>query len=188
MGITVRDVAMSDLEQVAVLWERAWRSAGRRKSNVPMALSLDRLRRRVEVAAGGGFRFLAAWDGDTVVGIATVSLTDGGPLMDAPGVHIHVLHVDDAQRDRGVGTALLAEVTDWAGSMGSDQIVVDIPPASRQVARWYAGWGFGPYLHRRVATTAGIRRRLGGPSSPRVGNARATRVGTLKGLRRAAGR
>jgi GNAT superfamily N-acetyltransferase len=186
MGIAVRDVAMSDLEQVAGLWERAWQSSGRRKASVPLALSLDRLRRRVEAAAGGGFRFLAAWDGDTVTGIATVSLTDGGPLMDAPGVHIHVLHVDDAHRDRGVGTALLREVTDWANSMGSDQIVVDIPPASRQVARWYAGWGFGPYLHRRVATTAGIRRRLGGRSSVRVPGGH--RMGALTGLRRAGGR
>ncbi len=188
MGIAVRDVAMTDLEQVAGVWERAWRSSGRRKSSVPLALSLDRLRRRVEDAAGGGFRLLAAWDGETVAGIATVSLTDGGPLMDAPGVHIHVLHVDDGHRDRGVGTALLREVTDWAASMGSDQIVVDIPPASRQVARWYAGWGFGPYLHRRVATTAGIRRRLGGQSPLRVVPGNGHRAGATAGLRRARGR
>ena len=119
------------------------------------------MRRRVELAAGGGYRFLAAWIADIPVGIATVSLTDGGPMMDAPGVHIHVLHVDEDHRNRRVGTALLAEVTRWANSLGSDQVVVDVPPASRDVARWYASWGFGPYLNRRVASTSGIGRRLG---------------------------
>ena len=82
-------------------------------------------------------------------------------MMEAPGVHIHVLHVEEHHRNQRVGTALLAEVTAWARSLGSDQVVVDVPPASRDVARWYAAWGFGPYLNRRIASTAGVRRRLG---------------------------
>lgn len=161
MDVVVRDVTMDHLDQVAALWDQAWRASGRRRAGMPLALSMDRMRRRVELAAGGGYRFLGAWLADTPVGIATVSLTDGGPMMDAPGVHIHVLHVDEDHRNRRVGTALLAEVTRWANSLGSDHVVVDVPPASRDVARWYAGWGFGPYLNRRVASTSSIGRRLG---------------------------
>ncbi len=168
MPSVVRDVTMDDLEHVAPLWEQAWQAAGRRRTSLPMALSMDRLRRRVEVAAGGGYRFLGAWTDGEPSGLATVSLTDGGPMMDAPGVHIHVLFVSPEHRRRRVGSALLSEVADWAAQLGSDQIVVDMPPASRDVQRWYAAWGFGPYLHRRVATTAAIRRKLGLRSPLRV--------------------
>lgn len=160
--VVVRDVRMDHIEQIAPVWDRAWRTGGRRRNEVPLALSIDRLRRRVEVAAGGGYRFLAAWDGADVVGIATVSLTDGGPMMDAPGVHIHMMYVEESRRGQGVGTALLSEVTAWAGHLGSEQIVVDVPPASRDVQRWYARWGFGPYLQRRVASTEAIARMLRG--------------------------
>ncbi len=188
MDIAVADVTMDQLEQLAPLWEQAWRSSGRRRTGVPLALSMDRLRRRVELAAGGGYRFLAAWDGDSPVGIATVSLTDGGPMMDAPGVHVHVLHVAQEHRNRRVGTALLAAVTDWAAQLGSDQVVVDVPPASRDVMRWYAKWGFGPYLNRRVATTATIRRKMGGRPPLRLALAGNGRALSVSGLRRAAGR
>ena len=187
MDIAVRDVTMDQLEQVAPLWDQAWRVSGRRRTAVPLALSIDRMRRRVDLAAGGGYRFLGAWIADEPVGIATVSLTDGGPMMDAPGVHIHVLHVDEEHRNRRVGTALLAEVTRWAGSLGSDQVVVDVPPASRDVARWYAGWGFGPYLNRRVGTTSGIRRRLGLRGPVDLTNGRG-RLAAVTGMGRAAGR
>lgn len=188
MEIAVRDVSMDHLERVAPLWEQAWKSSGRRRGTLPLALSLDRLRRRVEVAAGGGYRFLAAWHGDVPVGLATVSLTDGGPMMDAPGVHIHVLHVSQDHRNLRVGTALLQEVTNWAAELGSDQVVVDVPPASRDVARWYARWGFGPYLNRRVATTAAIRRRMGLPPRLRVVSGGNGRSASIKGLRRATSR
>ncbi|MEI2641950.1 MAG: GNAT family N-acetyltransferase [Candidatus Nanopelagicales bacterium] len=184
MTIDIRDVELDHIDEVAPLWDEAWRSGGRRRGGLPLALSLDRMRRRVEAAAGGGFRFLAAWHGDEPVGLATVSLTDGGPMMDAPGVHIHMLHVAQGTRCRGVGTALLAEVVEWADELGSDHIVVDVPPASKDVQRWYASWGFGPYLQRRVASTSAIRRRVrsslgGGPSR---------RLVPVSGLRRAVGR
>jgi GNAT superfamily N-acetyltransferase len=188
MDIEVRDVTMDHIEALAPLWDQAWRTSGRRRASVPMALSMDRLRRRVEAAAGGGFRFLAAWMGDIPVGIATVSLTDGGPMMDAPGVHIHVLHVCEDRRNLRVGTALLEEVADWAAERGSDHIVVDVPPASRDVARWYARWGFGPYLNRRVAATAAVRRRLGDPPSVRPLVGHGARRAPIRALRRAASR
>jgi GNAT superfamily N-acetyltransferase len=187
MEIEIRDVELDHIDTVAPLWDEAWRAGGRRRSGMPLALSLDRMRRRVEAAAGGGFRLVAAWRDDVPVGIATVSLTDGGPMMDAPGVHIHMLHVHQAVRGRGVGSALLAEVVAWADSLGSDQIVVDVPPASKDVQRWYARWGFGPYLQRRVAGTAAIRRRLPrGQTVARGGVGR--RFAAVSGMRRAASR
>lgn len=185
MDVEIRDVALDHIDDVAPLWDEAWRAGGRRRAGMPLALSLDRMRRRVEAAATGGFRFLAAWHEDRPVGIATVSLTDGGPMMDAPGVHIHMLHVARDVRDRGVGTALLAEVVAWADVLGSDQVVVDVPPTSRDVQRWYAKWGFGPYLQRRVATTAAIRRRTGVTRRPSRGGV-SRRLAAVSGLRRAA--
>lgn len=187
MTIAVRDVEMDHIELVAPLWDQAWRAGGRKRSGMPIGLSLDRMRRRVEAAANGGFRFMAAWDGDTPVGIATVSITDGGPMMDAPGVHIHMLHVDTEHRDHGVGTALLVEVVNWADALGSDQVVVDVPPTSKDVQRWYAHWGFGPYLQRRVASTAAIKRRARVTQSLAPGGF-SKRLAAVSGVRRVASR
>ncbi|MEI2786049.1 MAG: GNAT family N-acetyltransferase [Candidatus Nanopelagicales bacterium] len=187
MDIDVRDVELDHIEQVAPLWEQAWRAGGRRRSGMPLGLSLDRMRRRVEAANQGGFRFIAAWADDEPVGLATVSLTDGGPMMDAPGVHIHMLHVADDRRNQGIGTALLVEVVGWADLLGSDQVVVDVPPTSRDVQRWYARWGFGPYLQRRVASTAAIRRRAR-VSEPAMRGSLGRRLATVSGMRRVANR
>lgn len=49
MEIAVRDVTMDHLDSVAPVWEQAWRVSGRRRSSVPLALSMDRMRRRVEL-------------------------------------------------------------------------------------------------------------------------------------------
>jgi GNAT superfamily N-acetyltransferase len=187
MQIVVRDVSLEHIETVAPLWDEAWRAGGRRRSGMPLALSLDRMRRRVEAANTGGFRFIAAWDGDVPVGLATISLTDGGPMLDAPGVHIHMLHVADGCRDRGVGTALLVEVVEWADVLGSDQVVVDVPPALKDVQRWYARWGFGPYLQRRVASTTAIRRRAG-VTTPVTRGGLGRRLAAVSGMRRVASR
>lgn len=187
MAVEVRDVELDDIESVAPLWDEAWRAGGRKRSGMPIGLSLDRMRRRVEAASNGGFRFIAAWKDEEPVGLATVSLTDGGPMMDAPGVHIHMLHVRTDHRDQGVGTALLVEVVNWADSLGSDQVVVDVPPTSRDVQRWYARWGFGPYLQRRVASTSAIKRRAGVTQSlARGGFGR--RLAAVSGMRRVASR
>lgn len=187
MDIDVRDVELDHIEQVAPLWEQAWRAGGRRRSGMPLGLSLDRMRRRVEAASQGGFRFLAAWADGEPVGLATVSMTDGGPMMDAPGVHIHMLHVADDRRNEGIGTALLVEVVGWADALGSDQVVVDVPPTSRDVQRWYARWGFGPYLQRRVASTAAIRRRTR-VGEPAVRGSLGRRLAGVSGMRRATNR
>lgn len=177
-------MTLEDLDHVAPLWDQAWRAGGRRRQGMPLALSIDRMRRRVTAAAGGGFRFMAAWLDGQPVGIATVSLTDGGPMMDAPGVHIHVLHVDDHVRHHGAGKALLREVVAWAEELGAEQVVVDVPPSSRDVQRWYAHWGFGPYLQRRVASTSAIRRKFR-PMAARGAGVR--RLAPVSGFRRAAG-
>ena len=187
MTVEVRDVELDHIELVAPLWDEAWRAGGRKRAGMPIGLSLDRMRRRVEAAANGGFRFIAAWAGDQPVGIATVSLTDGGPMMDAPGVHIHMLHVGSDFRDQGVGPALLVEVVNWADAMGSDQVVVDVPPTSKDVQRWYARWGFGPYLQRRVASTAAIKRRAGVTQSLVQGGF-GRRLAAVSGMRRVASR
>lgn len=187
MDIEVRDVELDHIELVAPLWDEAWRAGGRRRSGMPLGLSLDRMRRRVEAATHGGFRFLAAWDGEEPVGLATVSLTDGGPMMDAPGVHIHMLHVAQDRRNHGVGTALLIEVVEWADQLGSDQVVVDVPPTSKDVQRWYAQWGFGPYLQRRVASTAAIRRRAR-VNAPLLRGGLSRRLVAVSSMRRVASR
>lgn len=185
MAVIVRDVTLEEIELVAPLWEQAWRPGGRRSRDV---VDIERaVRRRVEVAAGGGFRFLAAWSRDTPVGLATVSLTDG--MAEGPGLHVHMMHVAAENRYRGVGTALLAEIASWATRLGSDRIVVDVPPGSRDIQRWYARWGFGPFLQRRVATTESIRRHLRSHAQPVLPQMRSSRrMAGVSAFRRVAGR
>ena len=145
MDIAVRDVTMDQLEQVAPLWDQAWRVSGRRRTAVPLALSIDRMRRRVDLAAGGGYRFPGAWIADEPVGIATVSLTDGGPHDGRPwGVHPRPARRRGApqpprrhrvaHRSHRDGPVRWDRIGWWSTCSG----------LSRDVARWYAGWGFGP--------------------------------------------
>jgi GNAT superfamily N-acetyltransferase len=113
VGIEIKPLDRHDEGQVRTYWELerdavadrpyntflAWQAA---KTYIPMEFT-DRVR-----------VFVAAWDGDTMVG----ALSGGGPLTD----NTHRAHADisvrAAHRRRGTGTLLLRAFEDWAAEHG----------------------------------------------------------------------
>ena len=95
-----------------------------------------------------------------VVGMAILSDTFIGQLMEMPAVQLTHLVVADGQRRRGVGRALLAGAVTWAEEVGADEIVASVLPSLREANRFYARLGFAPLVMRRVVPVATLRRNL----------------------------
>jgi GNAT superfamily N-acetyltransferase len=117
--------------------------------------------RRLEATLGDpGCRIVVAECPDGVVGMAILTLSRVGQLLDATAVELHHVVVDERHRRRGVGRALVAAGVAWAEELGADDVVAGVYPHLREANRFYARLGFSPMLVRRVAPTAGLRRRL----------------------------
>jgi hypothetical protein len=65
-------------------------------------------------------------------------------------------------RRHGVARALLLGVTCVAERQGAEQVLSNVPPAAREVHRFFARLGFAPLFVRRAVPTVVLRRRLSG--------------------------
>jgi ribosomal protein S18 acetylase RimI-like enzyme len=99
---------------------------------------------------------------EQVLGMALITVGNTNALLDLPAVHMTHAVVTSAQRRRGAGKALVAYTADYAEQRGIDQLVVSVPPGSRDAARFFARLGFAPLSVRRTAPVAVVRRRLAG--------------------------
>ncbi|MFN8167169.1 MAG: GNAT family N-acetyltransferase [Candidatus Nanopelagicales bacterium] len=166
--VLVRGASASEVALMAPLWDEFCQQGGAAVA-VPAGLDVgERIRERIEesdaaVAAGGRptYRLVLAMDGSEPVGFASFSCVERGLLASGPVVVIDVVHVGSAQRKRGVGTQLLRAAVLFADEVGAADVVVNVPPAARDVNRFYARIGFSPMLLRRTAPLGQLRRRLG---------------------------
>jgi GNAT superfamily N-acetyltransferase len=193
---SVREADTADLPVLVDLATRlrelsheAGQRAGRAPSPVVVAGVAERLTaclRRPES------RVIVAEMDETVVGMAVLSVSRIGQLLETPAAQLSHLVVADGYRKRGVGRALVAAAVTWAEEIGADEVVVNVYPSLREGNRFYARLGFVPLVVRRVAPTVALRRRLAqidgrGLFEPRPRRrAIATRAGAL-GLRRRIG-
>ena len=106
---------------------------------------------------------LAAVDDLTgdVVGLAVVMDDEVGAVSRSPALHVTHLAVAKKHRRRGVGRALLAATVHLAEQRGIDHILASAVTTSRDANRYLARLGFAPYVVRRIAPTAVLRRSLG---------------------------
>ncbi len=146
-----------DVESLAQLWVDS--------RPVPRAASAGRAERDVAstlaqaIARDGVHAFVAALDGRDV-GFVVLSRGPLLPLLDEPTVAIEHLYVRDEARRQGVGRALIARATTFAEQGGANQISTSVPAAGRDGQRFFARLGFSPFVVRRVASVAALRRRL----------------------------
>jgi ribosomal protein S18 acetylase RimI-like enzyme len=89
--------------------------------------------------ASKGYRVLAAWEGEKVLAVA------GYRMMDNL-IHGHFLYVDDLvtaedQRGKGLGAALLKELSAIAASDGCQRLVLDTAAANTNARRFYSREG-----------------------------------------------
>ena len=126
---------------------------------------------------------VATDDSGARLGMALITIASANALLDSLAVHMSHAVVSNRYRRRGAGKALVAAVASFAEERGLDEIVVSVPPGSRDANRFFARLGFAPLAVRRVAPVALVRRHL--PAEGRrtevAARRRARRPGRLLG-------
>ena len=166
--VTVRSATVQDVGSLSPLWHE-FREVGGATLAVPSGVDIgERICERIGesdavVAAGGRstYRLVVALENGEPVGFASFSTLDRGLLASTPVVVVDLVHVTGSQRKRGVGTQLLRAAVGFADEIGASDVVVNVPPAEREVNRFYARIGFSPMVVRRSAPVATLRRKLG---------------------------
>ncbi|GAC1528460.1 MAG: hypothetical protein NVS3B12_00460 [Acidimicrobiales bacterium] len=148
LGIVIRPAAGRDLDDLGPLEQRAaTRFDGLGLSGIAGSLGRGRLEAGVREE-----RLWVAESAGTLVGFVLVSVVDGAAFVDE-------IDVDPAHGRRGIGTRLMAQVSQWARGSGFASVTVT---TFRDIAwndRWYHRLGFctvdladcGPDLHAIVA-------------------------------------
>jgi GNAT superfamily N-acetyltransferase len=159
------DAPEEDLDSLATLWvgaRSAYLSAEVAASTLSVATTLREALRAecIEV-------FLARADQQDV-GFVVISRGPLLPLLGDVSVSIEHLYVVEEARRLGVGHALLARVTARAEQLGASQVATNVPAPGRDVQRFFARLGFGPFVVRRVTSVTSLRRRLSWEDHPRL--------------------
>jgi len=89
-------------------------------------------------------------------------MADVGTWAELPAVQLSGLHVLSKARRRGVAKALLNAALVCADNWGCTNLVVTVPPASREANRFFARLGFAPIATKRIVDTAALRRMISG--------------------------
>ena len=159
--VLTRVAAPADLPALRSLLEE-WRGVGGRAERAINPMAAAELDERLDgIFETDDCDALIATIGDEPAGMAVLSLSSLGPLSAGPMAQLSHLVVAPGQRRHGVGRALVAATALWAEERGIDQVVAHVYPSLRDANRFYARLGFMPFVVRRVAPTAVLRRRLG---------------------------
>jgi len=103
-----------------------------------------------------GVALLAEEDG-RAVGYALASVVPETPVR----AHLYDLFVAEAARNRGIGRALVAEVSGQMRDRGVTHLSLDVDIGNDEARRLYDRIGFAPYETFMVAPLDDIERRLG---------------------------
>lgn len=97
---------------------------------------------------GGALHFLARHDGEDA-GLLTVEFTSPAPRLCTQGQpYIGPTATHANVRDKGIGSALVRSVLDWAMSAGHEAISVDFDSANPLSRPFWLGLGFQPTGYR----------------------------------------
>jgi GNAT superfamily N-acetyltransferase len=95
--------------------------------------------------AAAGEQFWVACDDLDVVGFASAKLVDEKPtalLKPARFVRFGSIAVATAHRGRGIGTALMQAVTDWARAAGASEVCLNVFEFNSGAVRLYERLGY----------------------------------------------
>jgi GNAT superfamily N-acetyltransferase len=161
----VRDARPADVPELAELWSEARRVAGAAARAMGSA-SESAVRTRVERAAHDpDVRLVVAVMDDAVIGLACMSREPVAPFEDATCIRVAYLHVAEAARRRGAGSALVEAAAAFAEEVGTPEITVAVPPGLREANRFYARLALTPGVASRTVPTSVLRRHLSGDHS-----------------------
>lgn len=163
-AVRVRQAVTGDLPALIGLWAQLRElshEGGQRAGRAPTPAAVAGVEERLgECMRSAECRMIVAEMDDAVVGMAVLSASRIGQLLETSAAQLSHLVVADGYRKRGVGRALVASAVGWAEDIGADEVVVNVYPSLREGNRFYARLGFAPLVVRRVAPTAALRRRL----------------------------
>lgn len=163
-SVDVRRAVVDDLEDLLLLWGQA-RDEVTGATRAVAGTAPEHLRPRLrEALEGDDVHVLVARLEDVAAGYALLRVAPVFAITDGPCLHIEHLFVAPQARRRGVAKALLSGVAAVAERSGADQVMTSVAPTARDTHRFLARLGFSPFVVRRVATTAVLRRKLAGES------------------------
>ena len=153
MAITVREVAIEEIEDLLPIWDEINLGAA--------TLDKSALITRIEISQSSeSLKLVAAWDGNRAVGIACISIADVGVWAESLSLQVSGLHVLKNSRHRGVAKAILNSALSYADKWGCVNIMASVPPNEREASRFFARLGFAPISTRRITDTAVLRRKI----------------------------
>ena len=91
--------------------------------------------------------FLVAEEGQQVLGFITATITQNETisfLIKDPICRIGTIVVDENQKSKGVGRALMATVEQWARESGASQVRLEVMEFNRDAQQFYDRLGFTP--------------------------------------------
>ncbi|ARR46936.1 MULTISPECIES: GNAT family N-acetyltransferase [Vibrio] len=91
--------------------------------------------------------FLVAEEGQQVLGFITATITQNETisfLIKDPICRIGTIVVDENQKSKGVGRALMATVEQWARESGAIQVRLEVMEFNRDAQQFYDRLGFIP--------------------------------------------
>lgn len=161
-AVTVREAVAADVPALVTLLRELRDEGLRRRGNA--AETDEHTAGRIELAlADADSRVLVAVYEDTVIGMVQLLRTRPTLTTDGGSIELSAMHVAAGHRRRGAGKALVTAAVAHAEELAVDSLLVSVFPQHRDANRFFARLGFAPYVTRRVASVAALRRKLASP-------------------------
>ena len=161
-AVGVRTATPDDVPALVTLWQEL-REEGLRRPNGAAETAESAAGRIGLVVESDLTRVVVAEYAGEIIGMAQLTRTPPSLLAESSSVTMSAMHVADGHRRRGAGKALVAAAVAYADELGVEDVVVSVFPQDRDANRFFARMGFAPFVTRRVASVATLRRRLGTP-------------------------
>lgn len=151
--VTLRDANLSDVPQLAELWQPALRR-GTDEQLHDLATAIEQL------GDHPGERLVVAeYDGE-FAGAVFLRAATYSPVNPEPVLQAHNAAVMPGHRKRGIGKALMECAVTWAEELGIGHIGTATSSASREANRFMARLALGPQAVLRMAPTPAVRSKL----------------------------
>jgi GNAT superfamily N-acetyltransferase len=142
---TIRAGRKDDAAEAARLWMRSAEEHTAHDRIYETAPGAEKtMRRFLADVANSGYSFLfVAAAGDRTVGFISGELRQGSPtFLPRTWASVDDVFVEPEYRNRGMGSALLQSVRDWAQERGADGISLQVAAANARGRKFYEDLGF----------------------------------------------
>lgn len=159
--VVLRTAGVADADALTALWTEHLRPGSRAAQLEDMQAAI------VAAELDDGARMVVAEADGEILGVLHVRVAPASPVNLELVAQVYGPLVRDDRERRGVGTALMDAAVVFAEERGIAHVVAAALSASRDSNRFFARLSMGPRAVLRVASTHGVRQRLGSGRTPR---------------------